>query len=252
MSTDIDAFQLLLHGMRESFLDELGDRCDRIEHLILALERSPADREAFNGLYRDVHSLKGSGGTHGIGIITAVCHQLESFLTEAAGGGGFGDRFANGALAYLDLLRRIEAPARLDNPNYSAIEKELEALRRSALQSRKAGLIVDSSFMMVRIYEAALAALPVQLTIVNNDLEALECLARVPFDFVVVGGELQNLRGSGVIAAIQVSQGPNRDTPFMLVTSKRDGVPSWIRTRAVLARDQKLSENLAAAVKALV
>lgn len=170
--------------MRESFLDELAESCDRIENLTLAVERSPADRESFNGLYRDVHSLKGSGGTHGIGIITAVCHQLEKFLTEVAGATGFDKTFAKRALAYVDLLRRIENPARAETQEYSAIEKDLEALRLSAPRSRKAGLIAESS--------------------------------------------------------------------SILVTSKRDGIPAWIRTKSLLARNQKLSESPAAAVKSLV
>lgn len=252
MTGNIEEFQRLLHGMREGFLDALPESCDRLENVILAVEKAPQDREAFNELFRGVHSLKGSGGTHGLGVITGICHQLENFLSEADANQAFGEAFANGALAYVDLLRRVEAPARSESPDYSAIEKDLEALRQSALQSRKAGLIAESSMMMVRIYEAALAKLPVQLAVVNNGLAALECLTRDSFDFAIIGGELKNLNGAGVIAAIQASQGMNHDIPIVLISSKRDGIPASIRTSAVLARDQALSDKLAAAVKAIL
>jgi len=76
MTTNMEAFQALLEGMRADFLAELPERCDSFDESILALEKSPDDREAFNELYRGVHSLKGSGGTHGLSIITTLCHQL--------------------------------------------------------------------------------------------------------------------------------------------------------------------------------
>jgi chemotaxis protein histidine kinase CheA len=252
VTANIEAFQHLLQGMRESFLDELPERCDRIEHLILAVEKAPTNRDAFDELYRNIHSLKGSGGTHAVGVITAICHQLETFLTEVANEKKLGEAFANRALAYVDLIRKVDAPARSETPDYSAVEQGLETLRQSALQSRKAGLVAESSTMMVRIYEAALAPLPVQLSVVNNGLAALELLTREAFDFAIIGGELQNLNGAGVIAAIQASSGINHDLPFMLVTSKSDGIPAGVRPKTVLARDQKLSQNLAVAVQALL
>lgn len=252
MTANIESFQHLLQGMRESFLDELPERCDRIEHLVLAVEKAPSNRETFNELYRCIHSLKGSGGTHAVGVVTAICHQLETFLTEAAGDQVMGETFANRALAYVDLLRRVDKPARSENPDYSSVEQGLETLRQSALQSRKAGLIAESSAMMVRIYETALKPLPLQLTVVSNGLAALECLTRDAFDFAIVGGELQNLNGAGVIAAMQASQGLNHDIPFVLVTSKREGIPASIRTRATLPRDQKLSDNLVATVRQII
>lgn len=252
MTADTEAFQRLLHGMRESFLDELAERCDRLESMILTLENLPGDQEAFNELYRGVHSLKGSGGTHGLGIITAICHQLENFLTDVASKKGFGEAFANRALAYVDLLRRVESPARSDNPDYADIEAALASLRQTALQSRKAGLIAESSTMMIRIYEAALATFPVQLTVVHDGLAALDCLTRNPFDFAIIGRELKDLNGIAVISALRSSQGANQDIPVVLISSNREGIPAHARIQTILARDQKLAANLSATAKTLL
>lgn len=58
MTLNLDAFQALLMTMRNEFLGELPERCDCCDELILTLERSPDDKEAFNDLYWEVHSLK--------------------------------------------------------------------------------------------------------------------------------------------------------------------------------------------------
>lgn len=248
-TANLESIQFLLLGMRKRFLDELPERCDGFDNLILALEATPDDGEAFNELFRRVHSLKGSGGTYGLPILTTVCHHLENLLSETAAHERKAGAFATRALAYVDLLRRVEEPGRSENPDYAAIEADLEALRQSALQSRRAGLIAESSAVMAQIYRQALAGLPVQLSVVGNGLTALERLLREPFDFAVVGRELKELDGIALVAALRASQAANRNIPVILVTSNRTDIPAHARFTAILSRDQDLAANLAAALR---
>ncbi|HQT32311.1 MAG TPA: Hpt domain-containing protein [Thiobacillus sp.] len=250
MTTNMEAFQALLEGMRADFLAELPERCDRCDDLILTLEISPNDREAFNELYRSVHSLKGSGGTHGLSIITALCHQLESLISETDARRGFGEVFATRALAYVDLLRQVEQVARQTHPDCSAIETELEVLRQLTLQRRKAGLIAESSIMMAGLYQKALETLPLQLTVIDNGLTALGRLLHEPFDFVIVGGELKELNGMALMAALRTAQARNQSIPAILVSSRSDPIPNHAGFSATLSRNQNLASNLVAAVQA--
>jgi len=80
MSAD---FSLLLAGMRDDFIRELPERCDLIEESVLAMGQDPAG--ALDDLFCHVHSLKGSGGTFGVPLITRICHQFESFVSAARG-----------------------------------------------------------------------------------------------------------------------------------------------------------------------
>ncbi len=249
MSSGTTAFQALLDNMRREFVDGLPERCDSLEEWILALEAAPDSRETFNELYRGVHSLKGAGGTHGLSIVTTLCHQLENALTEAESQQNFGSIFASGALAYVDLLRQIVVQARCDRPDYSGIEDALETLHRSGLQSRKAGLIAEPSSAMAGFYQQALTVLPVQLTVVDNGLTALERLLHESFDFVIVGRELKELNGIALIAALRASQGRNHRIPALLLTSRGNSLPDQAHFNAVIARDQKQAENLVAAVR---
>lgn len=252
MANDVQAFQALLLQMRDDFLQQLPERCDSLDKLILILEKFPQDRDAFNELFRGVHSLKGSGGTLGVSIITTICHQLENLLTETDAQKGFGSVFATRALAYVDLLRRIEAFAQQEKPNYAVIEADLESLRKATLQSRKTGLIAETSSTMSGLYKQALQELPVQLVIEANGLVALERLLHEPFDFVVVGREINGLNGIAVMSAVRANKARNKDIPAIMVSSTSDGIPELANFGAVVLRDKNMAFNLHAAVQKLL
>jgi CheY-like chemotaxis protein len=252
MNANMDAFQALLAKMRDEFLCELPERCDRLDKLILALEKTPNNRDAFNELYRGVHSLKGSGGTHGLSIITTLCHQLENHLTEADTRSEFGGVFASRALSYVDLLRRVETIAQQSNPDYLPVEAAMAALRQTSLQSRKIGLIAESSPMMVNFYQQALVELPLQLNTVANGLAALERLLHEHYDFVIVGREIRELNGIAIITALRASQVANQNIPAILVSSKLGSVPNHAAFNATILRDQNLAANLISAVQGVL
>jgi len=250
--TDAQNFQSLLLQMRNDFLQQIPERCDRLDELILTLEKSPDNREAFNELFRGVHSLKGSGGTHGLSIMTTICHQLENFLTDTDEQQGFGSTFATRALSYVDLLRRVEILAQEATPNYAVIEADLDILRQAVLQNRKTGLIVESSTTMSEFYKHALHELPVQLLVENNGLAALERLLNEPFDFVIVAREINKLNGIALMAALRANKMKNKDIPAFLVSSTHEDIPKSAAFNAIILRDNKMSSSLLAAVKTVL
>lgn len=249
MMDNLEAFQSLLADMRKQFLAELPERCDGYDNLILALEKNPDDRQTFNELCRGIHSLKGSGGTHELGILTTICHQLENFLIEADAQSGWDEIFTSRALAYVDLLRRVEILGARVNPDYSVIEVDLDTLRQATLQNRMTGLVAESSPTMAGIYQAALKDMSVQLTVVDNGLTALKRLLQESYDFVIVGRELKELNGIAVMLALRASQAKNWDVPAIIVTGSGAAIPDHVQANIVLKRDQWLAKNLVAAVK---
>lgn len=250
MSNNLQEFQYLLQDLRTSFLDDLEDRCDTLDNLVMALEKAPTDRDRFNEIYREVHSLKGAGGMHNLQVITSICHQLENCLTDAVKAGSL-DATAVHALDYVDLLRRVEIPARMTLPDFSAIDAELEKLRQAGLKSRKVCLIAEPSAMMINVFQTALAHTQVQFTMVSNGLEALTCLLHSPFDFAIIGRELEELNGVAVVAALRLSRGKNQNMPVIMVTSNLDNMPQYVKIDTVLARDHRLPDNLAKALATL-
>lgn len=244
MTTKVQAFETLLAGMRADFLIELPERCDDIEAQILALGKSTGDSETFQALFRGVHSLKGSGGTHGLPVITIICHQLENLLSGNDANQLFDETFVAQALTYVDLLRQAATIANEANPDYSTIECALEQLHEQTRHNRLTGLIIETSTTMSRLYRAILAEENLQLTVVNSGLTGLEHLLRQPFQFVIIGRELVDMDGAAVAATLRATRGKNRDLPVILISNNPNNIPVDAKIRTVLPRDVYLGEKL--------
>lgn len=174
MSTGIPAdaarIAAMLQQLRSVYLAELPECCEQIEHLVLGFAASGGTVLAYEVIYRRVHSLKGSAGTHGVPFLSTVCHQFEDFLTQTGESGL--KRESDLCLQYIDLLKRGAEFARA-NRNTGALETVLQALRSGFLRNRQPVLLVDSSGVQAGLCQSALESLPVQLTILDDGIEAL-------------------------------------------------------------------------------
>jgi chemotaxis protein histidine kinase CheA len=235
-----DEFNTLLAEMQADFLDELPERCDRIEQGVMALERKEAD--AFNELYRQVHSLKGAGGMFGVPVITTICHQFETFVSEAHA--RFDQQASSTALAYVDLLRKTAKPAGRDAAGVAAIEQALDRMRVSTLSGRLSVLLVEPSEAMRKLYNEVFADKPVQLVTLGRGLEALERMLHEPFDLLVASRELPDLNAIALMAAVRESDSRNKNIPVILVSSNPAPVPPHLNVRATVRRDPKLVPTL--------
>ncbi len=249
MTMNREIFEALLAQMRAEFLTELPDRCDDFEELILDLEQSGENRESFHSLYRGVHSLKGSGGTHGLPLITTICHQLENLLSETEARQVFDATFVEATLVFVDLLRQIEVAERQDPPDYSAIEAKLEEQRAMSLQQRRPVLVIESSKVMAGLCQKALEEMDLQLTLVDDGLVALGRLLNESYELIIVGRELKTLNGIPLMAALRNTQCRNHNAPALLLTNRQDDIPEYVAFHAVISRDRYLSENLRDAVR---
>lgn len=234
-------FDILLAEMQAGFLDELPERCDRIERSVMALERQQSD--AFNELYRQVHSLKGTGGMFGVPVITTICHQFETFISET--NTRFNQQASSTALAYVDLLRKTAQPAGRDAAGVAAIEQALDRLRVRTLSGRASVLLVEPSDSMRKLYREVFTGKSIHLVTLNKGLEALERMLHEPFDLLVASRELPDINAIAVLAALRDSDGRNKDIPAILISSNPASVPKRLGVRAIVRRDPKLVSTLA-------
>jgi two-component system chemotaxis sensor kinase CheA len=62
------------------FFEEADEHLSNVESLLLRLDAAAPDGEALNGIFRAVHSIKGSAGMLGFAEIVALTHALENLL----------------------------------------------------------------------------------------------------------------------------------------------------------------------------
>jgi CheY-like chemotaxis protein len=238
MNTD---FALLIAGMRDEFVVELPERCDLLEDGVLALERGEV--HAFDELYRHVHSLKGSGGTFGLPLVTRICHQLESYISDARG--RFDALAVSYALSYVDLLRRVAELPERDGMSATAIEQDLEQLRISSMPGCSSVLLVEPSVATRKFCQGVLEPLSVRLISQDRGLSALELLLHQPFDLLIAARELPDLNALALVAALRESGSRNKDVPVILISSNSIPAPSYLNIRTMIKRDAEFVTTLA-------
>ncbi len=243
-----EAFRQMLLQLRNSFLEEMPEKLDRLDQLLVAMEESAGNSELFNEFYRIVHSLKGSGGTYGLHIITTICHQLEDLLNSISGGARPSPELISTSFDYIDLLRATLNLIQAGDTSYPEIEERLLKLRKLIHPKQFTALIVDDSKLLTQIYLEALKEFPVRPVVMSDGYAALLRALAEPFDLLITTNEMPLLNGIALIGALKLSTSGNRNIKTVLVTSNQDIYAK--RGRATdsdyyIAKNSNLAQNLA-------
>ncbi|MDR1049262.1 MAG: chemotaxis protein CheA [Synergistaceae bacterium] len=101
--TDMDMSQYL-----GAFLDEAGDNLQKLDDLLLSLEKDTTDVEVLNEIFRSAHTLKGMSATMGFEKMAGLTHALEDRLDAARKGTHHLDDFdMNLMFASLDAMKSM-------------------------------------------------------------------------------------------------------------------------------------------------
>lgn len=206
----------MLAGLRREFINELASRLDEVETRILALATEPGHAE----LYRQIHSLKGSGGTHGLDLLSFACHQLEEEITRLDSQQQLHEKEGvQTLLDYVDVLRRIQTMAQQETDGEVAIRDTLQRLREASTGDRSEILLVEPAGSIAQMVSQCLHALPVAVTSKNSGLDALELLLHRKYDLVITALETRSLSGQALIAAAKTMRRYRHGLPCILLTS---------------------------------
>ncbi len=65
----------------EGFIDEATNMCEELETMVFTLEASPGEIEALNGIFRVLHTIKGTSAFFKPTTINRFSHQFENFIS---------------------------------------------------------------------------------------------------------------------------------------------------------------------------
>lgn len=255
-SADMEQTKQLLENIKIAFLESLPEKCSEQEILVLALNgiEEPEFTDIYDELYRGVHSLKGSAGTYGIPVISTVCHHLEDYIEGLNGQvSNVDDDFITQCLGYLDLIRKAAKEATTDNPDFSFVTDKLASLLNQASAVLKPVLVIESSSAVAMLYKDTLSKFPLDITIVNDGIEALQLLLHKHFYFIITGKALKSLNGSAVISALRASESANSKIKTVMISSATN-IKFCLGSKPdfLIKRDEDMLEKLIKVVSTII
>lgn len=256
-NTNISQAQELLDRLTKSYIEELSDRVNDLEMLVLGLREPERTISVYGELFRKVHSMKGSSGTHGIQILSIICHHFEDYLESLGlGEGASADSgqdigvIVNNALRYIDLIQLACETLQAGGDDFSDIEKSVFVIHSELFRGTIAGLIADNSPLTKSLCDDILSGLQVKLDYIDDSLLALERLSMFKYDFLIIGKSLKGLGGLSVFSALRLSGSPNRNIKVIMLSSDNQLTFSLANKDIdfVVKRDADFAQNLAVAV----
>lgn len=191
--TEMDMSQYL-----GAFLDEAGDNLQRLDDLLLTLEKDTADVEVINEIFRSAHTLKGMSATMGFEKMAGLTHALEDRLDAARKGTYHLDDFDMNLMfssldtmqAMVDSIRGGGSDAHLD---VSGLVASLRNLASKATEDIKpapaeAGGAVPASEALTRQEEEwILEAVNIGMTVFRIEVVLSEsCLLKAARAYMVI------------------------------------------------------------------
>jgi two-component system, chemotaxis family, sensor kinase CheA len=111
------------------FISESTEHLQKMDNLLLELERSPQEKTLVDNLFREAHSMKGMSASMGFGQISTLSHRLEDFLDRLRKGTlSVGKEVVDLLFEGFDLMRNAIEEVRVkgtSEADHSAFVKKL-------------------------------------------------------------------------------------------------------------------------------
>ena len=129
-----EAFQARLKALRLEFARDKSLELEETINQILQLSQ-PDSGAALDEVFRQFHSLKGAGGTHGLQPVTTLSHAVETLLARVRDGElTLSERHVDLLVSAADTLRAMLDAAAGDQPCPQAPADLIQALEQAAAE----------------------------------------------------------------------------------------------------------------------
>ena len=127
----------------KDFLVESYENLDRLDRDLVELEKNPQDRNALAGVFRTIHTIKGTCGFLGFGKLEKVAHVGENLLSRLRDGVlVLNPEITTGLLgmvgAVRQMLRQIELTGADGEIDYPELREELTRLQQASREVQDA------------------------------------------------------------------------------------------------------------------
>jgi two-component system, chemotaxis family, sensor kinase CheA len=126
----------------KDFLVESYENLDRLDRDLVELEKNPQDRSALAGVFRTIHTIKGTCGFLGFGKLEKVAHVGENLLSRLRDGHlALNPEITTALLGMVDavrqMLKEIETTGADGDVDYPELREQLTRLQEPAAEAGK-------------------------------------------------------------------------------------------------------------------
>ncbi len=119
----------------KDFLAESYENLDRLDRDLVGLEKNPSDRDALAGVFRTIHTIKGTCGFLGFNKLEKVAHVGENLLTRLRDGQiMLAPEITTALLGMVDAVRQmlaeIQTTGQDGNNDYAELREALTCLQQ--------------------------------------------------------------------------------------------------------------------------
>lgn len=240
--------EFALTRLKQDFIESSLEKLDDIDNIINLIYDQTGNRgELFFQLQRDVHSIKGSAGTHGLHLLTLVAHRLEDYIEAAA---RLNKKEWRNVQVYIDEMRKLVVSA--EEPGNKERENILLCLPHAQTSANEIShqtrkkitiLIVIPAGVQRKLIGSELAACGFDLSFSDNPVEALSLIMDLKPNAVLSNQEFRNMTGLELANVLKVVK-LTKNTPFALLTSsqiRKDQMPKGMH---IIKKGQNFTSDL--------
>ena len=126
----------------KDFLVESYENLDRLDRDLVELEKNPQDRDALAGVFRTIHTIKGTCGFLGFGKLEKVAHVGENLLSRLRDGQlALNPEITTALLGMVDavrqMLKEIDTTGSDGDVDYPELREQLTRLQEPATKVEK-------------------------------------------------------------------------------------------------------------------
>jgi len=252
-----DTYEQMLETLKREFIDGTFERLDGLENSLDGIfKQGDLVGEALTYFHREIHSLKGLGGTFGFPFMTMVAHRLEDYLADIT---ALNKDQAKDIQLYIDQIRQIaEAGKDPDEKACAVILRKLPA--RVAIDTSAYSKPVDIEVLLVastrilgRVIEKELQMLGYRTFNAATPIDALATALRMRPDLVIASATMDGVNGVDICRALH-AMAPTTKIPFIVLTSfdKSHPVLKDLPDEAAIVRSgDEFAEDFAIALEKL-
>jgi chemotaxis protein histidine kinase CheA len=220
LGSDTFAYEEVIAALRGEFRVDAQDRLAQLDSdLVRVRKKTVTGASALSELCREIHTLKGNGGSFGYPTISVIAHRLESYITGIS---DLDDALIDDIMVFLDRMRDV-----LDCDD-DGDDKTAEIVR--ALPVHTIGrmpdtdganlevLLAASTPIIGRAVEGEFKLQGCRVTMLNNPIDAFAMAIRMRPDVVVASAISKDISGADMAAAFRSMQA-TQNIVFALLTS---------------------------------